>query len=224
MHHAGAGVIATAAPGRLAQRLAPHRASSSAGHALRFAQRLPSGAHHSIANCNAPSAIVAATHGTTARFASRRIRRELQKDRRAERPGAAAASPASGQPLAHACRQRDVRFEPSFDRGGPGEDRADAREGEREGRRRRRFAGAANATTIAAMRARSKKTSRVRAREPPAPPSPSSRRAPRVAARRSTSESPDNRRRRKRSSTAATRHTRATTCRASQPPRGAIRQ
>src|SRR5579862_127311 len=69
MHHAGAGVIGIDAPGSVAivRTLASIQAN---GHELRLAQACANGAHHASASCSAPSAIVNATHGTTARLAT----------------------------------------------------------------------------------------------------------------------------------------------------------
>ncbi len=66
--HAGAGVIAIRASGNAGSvRTIPSIHASS--HELRFATACASGADHVSASCAAPSAMIAATHGTTARLA-----------------------------------------------------------------------------------------------------------------------------------------------------------
>jgi hypothetical protein len=69
MHHAGAGVIGITAAGRvLTVWMTPSIHASN--HELQLAQAWANGVHHASASCAPPSAMVAATQGTTARLAA----------------------------------------------------------------------------------------------------------------------------------------------------------
>lgn len=68
MHHNGAGVITSVAPGSMPSvRTTP--TDQEMIQLLRFAQACASDGHHVSASCVAPSSIVKGTHGTIARFA-----------------------------------------------------------------------------------------------------------------------------------------------------------
>ena len=60
------------------------------------------------------------------------IRRELQEDRRAERPDAELRRDREHERFANSIRQCNSRFDPRFQRSGAGEDRSDARERKRK--------------------------------------------------------------------------------------------
>ena len=69
MHHAGAGVIGIAASGN-ALSVSTTPSIQAKSHELRFAVACASGSHHDSASCAAASAMVNATQGTTAKFAT----------------------------------------------------------------------------------------------------------------------------------------------------------
>src|SRR5580692_11662294 len=68
MHHAGGGVIGITANGR-AETVCTTPSIQAMIQELRLATACASGAHQKSASCVAPSAIVAATHGTIAKLA-----------------------------------------------------------------------------------------------------------------------------------------------------------
>ena len=77
----------------------------ASSHELRFAHACASGAHHASASCAAPSAIVAADAGHDCEVRGDGVRRELQKDRRAERPRAELRRERERQRFTHALRE-----------------------------------------------------------------------------------------------------------------------
>ena len=69
MHHAGGGDIGITANGS-EDTVCTTPSIQAINHELRLANACASGAHHDIASCAAPSAIVTATHGTIAKLAT----------------------------------------------------------------------------------------------------------------------------------------------------------